>query len=294
MNDERGYIVIQRWMLIEMQLKGNELLAYALIYGFSQTTGTAFTGSLSYISSWLQTDKANALRVMKSLLAKGYIKREDFEVNGMKYVSYSAVLPWDEGKSDHCHNDNPVVKMTTPVVKSRSQNDNSPVVKMTTNNILDNIYNNIPPVTTNVVTSPKGERTPLEDEKKTTKDDDENHRSSSLAGTPNGNPSPHIPRTPSPCDERFEQFWAVYPRKVGKGAARKAFAKIKPSEELLKRMVVAVVAQTKSTAWTDEGGRYIPSPSRWLNEERWEDEINPTGKPPKGPMTDEEWRRNGW
>ena len=153
---------------------------------------------------------------------------------------------------------------------------------------------NIPPVTTNVVTSPKGERTPLEDEKKTTKDDDENHRSSSLAGTPKGNPSPHIPRAPSPCDERFEQFWEVYPRKVGKGAARKAFAKIKPSEELLKRMVVAVVAQSKSTAWMDEGGRYIPSPSRWLNEERWEDEINPTGKPPKGPMTDEEWRRNGW
>ena len=59
-------------------------------------------------------------------------------------------------------------------------------------------------------------------------------------------------------------------------------------------MVVAIVAQTKSTAWTDEGGRYIPSPSRWLNEERWEDEINPNGKPPKGPMTDEEWRRNGW
>ena len=294
MNDERGYIVIQRWMLIEMQLKGNELLAYALIYGFSQTTGTAFTGSLSYIGSWLQTDKANALRVMKSLLAKGYIKREDFEVNGMKYVSYSAVLPWDEGKADHCHNDNPVVKTTTPVVKSRSQNDNAPVVKMTTNNILDNILDNIPPVTTNVVTSPKGERTPVEDEKKTTKDDDENHRQSSLAGTPKGNPSPHIPRAPSPCDERFEQFWEVYPRKVGKGAARKAFAKIKPSEELLKRMVVAIVAQTKSTAWTDEGGRYIPSPSRWLNEERWEDEINPNGKPPKGPMTDEEWRRNGW
>lgn len=281
-------------MLIEMQLKGNELLAYALIYGFSQTTGTAFTGSLSYIGSWLQTDKANALRVMKSLLAKGYIKREDFEVNGMKSVSYSAVLPWDEGKADHCHNDNPVVKTTTPVVKSRSQNDNAPVVKMTTNNILDNILDNIPPVTTNVVTSPKGERTQVEDEKKTTKDDDENHRQSSLAGTPKGNPSPHIPRAPSPFEERFEQFWAVYPRKVGKGAARKAFAKIKPSEELLKRMVVAVVAQTKSTAWTDEGGRYIPSPSRWLNEERWEDEINPTDKPPKGPMTDEEWRRNGW
>ncbi len=298
MNDECGYIVIQRWMLIEMQLKGNELLAYALIYGFSQTTGTAFTGSLSYIGSWLQTDKANALRVMKSLLAKGYIKREDFEMNGVKYVSYSAVLPWDEGKADRCHDDNPVVKTTTPVVKSRSQNDNGRcqkgVVKMTTNNILDNIYN-IPPVTTNVVTSPKGERTSANDEKETAESKSRKSRTPSLAGPPEGNPSPDIPRAPSPCDERFEQFWTVYPRKVGKGAARKAFAKIKPSEELLKRMVTAVIVQSKTEMWTKDKGQYIPNPATWLNQERWEDEINPTdNKPPKGPMTDDEWKRNGW
>ncbi len=173
--------------------------------------------------------------------------------------------------------------------ESAPQGEPIPVVNTVVNTVID-----IPPVTTNVVTSPKGERTPVEDEKKTTKDDNENHRPSSLAGTPKGNPSPHIPRAPSPCDERFEQFWAVYPRKVGKGAARKAFAKIKPNDELLKRMVVAVVTQSKSDAWTKDGGQFIPNPSTWLNQERWEDEINPTGKPPKGSMTDEEWRRNGW
>jgi len=165
-----------------------------------------------------------------------------------------------------------------------------PVVNTVVNTVID-----IPPVTTDVVTSPKGERTPANTEKETAESESRKSRSPSPAGTPEGNPSPDIPRAPSPCDERFEQFWTVYPRKVGKGAARKAFAKIKPSEELLKRMVVAVVAQSKTEMWTKDKGQYIPNPSTWLNQERWEDEINPTDtKPTKGAMTDDEWKRNGW
>lgn len=153
-----------------------------------------------------------------------------------------------------------------------------------------NTKNNIPPVTTNVVTSPKGEAPTLIDKDKYNNNIHNAYTSLSKGGVGESlsldaaaptcePPAVAIPqKKPAPIDGRFEQFWVVYPRKVGKGAARKAFAKIKPSEELLKRMVVAVVAQSKSTAWTDEGGRYIPSPSRWLNEERWEDEIVQTRK----------------
>ena len=73
-------------------------------------------------------------------------------------------------------------------------------------------------------------------------------------------------------DERFERFWAAYPRKVGKGKAQESFKKIKPSEELTKRMLDAVNAQMKSAQWQEEGGRYIPNPATWLNQSRWEDE----------------------
>ena len=31
-----NYLVIQGWMITELKLKGNELLIYAIIYGFSQ------------------------------------------------------------------------------------------------------------------------------------------------------------------------------------------------------------------------------------------------------------------
>ena len=73
-------------------------------------------------------------------------------------------------------------------------------------------------------------------------------------------------------DERFERFWAAYPRKVGKGKAQESFKKIKPSEELTKRMLDAVNAQMKSAQWQEDGGRYIPNPATWLNQSRWEDE----------------------
>ena len=44
-----NYIVIQGWMRNELNLKGNELIVYALIYGFSQDEESEFTGSVAYI-----------------------------------------------------------------------------------------------------------------------------------------------------------------------------------------------------------------------------------------------------
>ncbi len=70
----------------------------------------------------------------------------------------------------------------------------------------------------------------------------------------------------------FEVLWAEYPRKVGKDAAAKAFAKRKPDAKLLDAMVAAVKAQKSSPAWTKEGGQFIPYLSTWLNDGRWMDE----------------------
>ena len=88
----------------------------------------------------------------------------------------------------------------------------------------------------------------------------------------------------NPIIERFDRFWAVYPKKVGKGDARKAFTKIKPSEELTQRMIDAVTKAKTSKEWTRDDGQYIPNPSTWLNQCRWEDELTPItateAKPP--------------
>jgi len=70
----------------------------------------------------------------------------------------------------------------------------------------------------------------------------------------------------------FDEFWKAYPNKVGKDAARKAFDKRKATRELLDLMLSAVGLQRQSKKWTDDGGKYIPHPSTWLNEGRWMDE----------------------
>jgi len=72
--------------------------------------------------------------------------------------------------------------------------------------------------------------------------------------------------------DNFEIFWKAYPRKTNKGFAKRVFEKLKPSDDLLKKMLSALAQQEKSEQWKNP--QYIPHPSSWLNGERWEDEIN--------------------
>ena len=73
--------------------------------------------------------------------------------------------------------------------------------------------------------------------------------------------------------ERFEEFWALYPKKVGKGKAKESWLKKKPSETLHQKILAAVESAKNSREWLSENGKYIPHPTTWLNQERWDDEL---------------------
>jgi hypothetical protein len=73
-------------------------------------------------------------------------------------------------------------------------------------------------------------------------------------------------------EERFEIFWKAYPRKVGKGACRKIWKRKKYDEETLEQMLETIKWQVNLKQWQNK--EYIPHPSTWLNQERWEDEID--------------------
>lgn len=75
-------------------------------------------------------------------------------------------------------------------------------------------------------------------------------------------------------EDRFDEFWRVYPRKVGKKDAKKAFDRAKKSTDV-ETMIRAVIAQKSSGQWTRDNGQYIPNPATWLNQGRWDDEIQP-------------------
>lgn len=73
--------------------------------------------------------------------------------------------------------------------------------------------------------------------------------------------------------EKFDIFWKDYPSKVGKDAARKAFAKRKFDEKTFAQVLQALELQKVSERWTKDNGQYIPNPATWLNQGRWEDEV---------------------
>lgn len=69
----------------------------------------------------------------------------------------------------------------------------------------------------------------------------------------------------------FEQFWSVYPRKIGKDKCLKWFNTHKPNNELLQKMISTIQAYKKSSQWKDV--QYIPHPYTWLNRGGWDDEF---------------------
>ena len=83
------------------------------------------------------------------------------------------------------------------------------------------------------------------------------------------NPESRI-QNPESADA-FARFWDVYPKKVGKKDAEKAFKKVLVDVQIL---IDAVNRQKKSSQWCKDGGQFIPHPATWLNNERWNDVLD--------------------
>ena len=87
-----NYITIQGWMINELGLKGNSLIIYATIYGFSQTNNCEFTGSANYLAQWCGCSRQTVMTVLNKLIADNLIiKHEEFR-NNVKFCSYGVNL----------------------------------------------------------------------------------------------------------------------------------------------------------------------------------------------------------
>ncbi len=97
-----------------------------------------------------------------------------------------------------------------------------------------------------------------------TRDEDESH-----GGVTESRPVPSRPAASTDADE-FEQWWGHYPKKVGKGQARTAFAR-SLKKASLEDLVQGADTFTARTANSDP--KFIAHPATWLNGERWLDEV---------------------
>lgn len=105
---KESFFTVQAFMVNELKLKGNELLIYAIIFGFSQAENQFFTGSLNYLASWCGiSSKTTVKTILNNLIDKGLLEKEDIYKNGVKYCKYKALteiksisIPADEDKKN--------------------------------------------------------------------------------------------------------------------------------------------------------------------------------------------------
>lgn len=71
-----------------------------------------------------------------------------------------------------------------------------------------------------------------------------------------------------PPHDPFDDFWKVYPRKIGKDAARRAWGKA-----LRRAEADVIVAAVSAYPFDLSRPQFIPHPSRWLNDGRWQDDT---------------------
>lgn len=74
----------------EMGLKGNELIVFAVINGFSQNGNGSFHGSLAALQEMCGIASRQTITdILKSLVDKGFINKTEVTLNGVKNISYS-------------------------------------------------------------------------------------------------------------------------------------------------------------------------------------------------------------
>lgn len=92
MTTKLGYIVILPWMREDLDLKGNELLVYALIHGFSQEAQGCFFGSLDYVAKACGCTTKTAMNTLKELTERGLLRKRVVEENKVRLCQYTTIV----------------------------------------------------------------------------------------------------------------------------------------------------------------------------------------------------------
>ena len=143
--ENTDYLNIQGWMINELNLKGNELIIYALIYGFTKDGVSEFRGSRQYMADWTNSSVRSVQNVVNSLVDKGMIEKNNhtnkygsLETSGYKAINVPKLSSKNTSllvKKVHEGSE----KSSLPLVKKVHEGSE----KSSHNNIDNNISNNI-------------------------------------------------------------------------------------------------------------------------------------------------------
>tara|TARA_R100000995_G_C3454980_1_gene110073 strand:- start:147 stop:761 length:615 start_codon:yes stop_codon:yes gene_type:complete len=71
---------------------------------------------------------------------------------------------------------------------------------------------------------------------------------------------------------RFEEFWKNVPRKIAKSQSKKIYDRLIKKKEVDEEFLIDRI-KAYAVAVKDKEMRYVLHPSTWLNQKRWEDEL---------------------
>ena len=90
--NDTSYISIQAFMVNDLHLSGNELIVYAVIFGFSHDGASWYSGSRKYLAAWCQTSEKSVTNNLKKLLEKGLIEKRSRIEHGCTFNDYRAII----------------------------------------------------------------------------------------------------------------------------------------------------------------------------------------------------------
>ena len=229
---QKSHIVIDAYML-QLGLKGNELLIYALIAGFCQDGVSECWTSQETMAEWCGGISTRAVRdILQNLITKKLITKKECLNKNVKY-SYKVVeiVPELSSNEQEVFSTQQEVFSTQQEVFSGSDRNFFPVVQELSsgNNKIDNIYDN-------------------KIDNKTKKEN--------IILTNN-------------IKENFDEFWSLYPKdRIGnKAKAYSAFCKVIKEK---RATIDKLLASVKNYARSEEVHKgFAKGCAAWLNDDRF-------------------------
>ena len=271
------------FMATKLSLKGNELLIYAVIYSFSQNDNNqgVFNASTAYLREWTNLGKKTVIECLNSLIEKNLIiKLEDNSIKRKPnvYTINRDVLNFSSEKSSD--NDVETGVKNTPALVKKVDQLNTTGVKNTPALVykLHQTGVKITPYKNNINTTDKNKYiyAHLGNEQENFEEQNKNIEKENVAYPPSQEElQKDIAKKEAKKlkEDRFSEFWQMYPRKTAKKKALQAWDKLKLTEELFTTIMSKLELFIKSEQWTKDNGQFIPYPATWLNGSRWEDEL---------------------
>lgn len=104
---DQNYFTVLGWMRTKLQLKGNDLIIYALVYSFSQDGESEFRGSIDYICEFTGGARETIKRGLAHLEGAGLIAKTSYNkknggTNGYKIVPFDVTAGVAQNEPPPC------------------------------------------------------------------------------------------------------------------------------------------------------------------------------------------------